>query len=110
MSIDSIVTRSIISENLGDYSICRADIIQIITDIVPTNVISPSMIVSAGISVGVDGNSSTTTDISQNPLKILPGPIRRLVLHCAARLPLVERSMGLVQECYKSFRRCISGT
>lgn len=68
---------------------------------------SPSSIPTAA--GAVPGSRVEALDGGPGSMIKLPGPVRRLLLYSAARLPLLEKSMGLAQESYKSFRHCIGG-
>ncbi len=100
--VDAVVTRSIINELLGDLAVARADIILLLRELTPAS----SNIPQRGAK---SGSGSISIGDSTKMLGMLCGPVRRLVLFSAARLPLVERDLGLTQECYKSFKRCIGG-
>jgi hypothetical protein len=99
---DGVVTRSILNEILGDLALARADILHALRELSPSSVgpNSPAQFSSA------DGPEH---EGSASSIRSLPGPVRRLLLYSAARLPLLEKNMGLGQESYKSFRHCIGG-
>ena len=89
------------NELLGDFVISRADMLHILRELSPGKVGSH---LQTGLSLdGVD------IEVGTNTIQHLPGPVRRILLFCAARLPLLEKNMGLAHDCYKSFRHCIGG-
>ena len=102
---DAMVTRSILSEILGDLAVARADILHILRELSPRS-IRPA----GGMAAPATAAHAETADISSSTIQSLPGPVRRLLLYAAARLPLLEKNMGLAQDAYKSFRHCIGGT
>ena len=101
---DAMVTRSILSEILGDLAVARADILHILREL------SPISIRPAGGVAVPSGTYVENGDSSSSAIQNLPGPVRRLLLYSAARLPLLEKNMGLAHEAYKSFRHCIGGS
>lgn len=102
---DAIVSRSILNEILGDLAVARADVMYVLRELSPGSIRT-----SSGISAPSGDTNVDMTDGSKGSIQSLPGPVRRLLLYSAARLPLLERDMGLAQESYKSFRHCIGGS
>lgn len=99
---DGVLTRSVLNEILGDLAVARADILHILRELSPSNVGQNSALQLSS----VDGPE---LEVGAGTIQSLPGPVRRLLLFSAARLPLLEKHMGLGQEAYKSFRHCIGG-
>lgn len=63
-----------------------------------------SRLLSAGMSLCVDGNSS-----GSGPFTDVPESCRNVILAMACRLGLIERAVGMVDVALNSFHRCISG-
>lgn len=114
--MDAAATRSVIHEQLGNRAAARADALAVLREISPFgSEVSRVRGAVDGVGAGSVGGGAQREDAGggqqQSPciLEAVCGPARRTALYLAARLPLLERDMGLTHECYRSFRRCVGG-
>lgn len=111
--LDAAATRSAIHELLGDLAAARSDVLAVLHEISPlgseVSRVRGLIDVTGAGSEGEGEDAGAGRDQGPCILEALCGPARRTALHLAARLPLLEKDIGLTHECYRSFRRCIGG-